>query len=372
MKIAIVGTRGVPARYGGFETCAEELSLGLVKKGYKVLVSCRRYLYPERFVMYKGVYLCYPFSIPGKITDTFSHTFFSILRVLIWSPDVILIFNSANSPLAVIPKVFGKKVIINIDGLEWKRAKWGKIARMYYKFAEFFSSVIADVIVSDAKAIEEYYLRKYKRRSVYIPYGAPNIESREQAILEKYGLKPDGYFFIGSRLEPENHQDMAVEAFQNVKTDKFLVVAGGANWESPYVKKLQKIRDKRIIFLGPVYEAGHIEELHSNAYVYIHGNEVGGTNPALLKAMGSGNCIIAFDVPFNREVLGDAGLYFKDVHELKRNIELLLENKDLLNSLRKRAKERALNLYKWEDVIDGYEKIFVGLKYGKKKDFNIC
>ncbi|HPP29697.1 MAG TPA: DUF1972 domain-containing protein [bacterium] len=371
MKIAIVGTRGVPARYGGFETCAEELSTGLVKKGHKVLVSCRRYLYRERDRTYKGVNLCYPLCIPGKVTDTFSHTFFSIIRVLLWSPDVILIFNSANSPLAVIPKILGKKVVINVDGLEWKRAKWGKIAKMYYKFSEFFSSVIADVVVSDAKAIKEYYLKKYGRESVYIPYGAPHIESKNPAILKKYGLQPDGYFFIGSRLEPENHQDIVVDAFKQIETDKFLVIAGGANWKSSYVRKLQEVNDRRILFLGPVYEPGHIEELHSSAYAYIHGNEVGGTNPALLKAMGSGNCIIALDVPFNREVLGDAGLYFKDVAELKRNIELLLENQQILNSLRQKAKERARNLYRWEDVVNGYEKIFMGLKYGKQKTSDI-
>jgi len=371
MKIGIVGTRGVPARYGGFETCAEELSVGLVKRGHKVLVSSRRYLYPERAISYKGVSLCYPPSIPGKITDTFSHTFFSILRIILWSPDVMLIFNSANSPLAVIPKLFGEKVVINVDGLEWKRAKWGKVAKMYYKFAEFFSSVIADVVVSDANAIKDYYLRKYGRESVYIPYGAPDIEKKKPEILKRYGLEPYGYFFIASRLEPENHQDMAVEAFQQVKTDKLLVIAGSANWKSPYVKRLKEKKDKRIVFLGPVYEPGYVEELHSNAYAYIHGNEVGGTNPALLKAMGSGNCVIALDVPFNREVLGDAGLYFKDVMELRRNIEFLLENQQVLNSLRVKAKERARSLYRWEDVVDRYEKVFMGLLYGKKKSSDI-
>ncbi|MCX8082200.1 MAG: DUF1972 domain-containing protein [bacterium] len=367
MKVAIVGTRGIPARYGGFETCAEELSLGLIKKGHRVLVSCRRYLYPEKPALYKEVELCYPFSIPGKITDTFSHTFFSILRVLIWSPDVILIFNSANSPLAIIPVIFRKKVIINVDGLEWKRAKWGKIAKIYYKFSELFSSFIADVVVSDAKAIQEYYLRKYRRESIYIPYGAPEIESRNPEILERYGLKPYGYFFIGSRLEPENHQDIAVEAFQQVKTEKFLVIAGGANWNSPYVKKLKMVKDSRIKLLGPIYIQNHIEELHVNAYAYIHGNEVGGTNPALLKAMGSSNCIIAFDVPFNREVLGDAGLYFKDADELKKCIVFLLEHKEVVNNFRQKARERAKKFYRWEDVIDRYEKVCTELKYGKKK-----
>jgi glycosyltransferase involved in cell wall biosynthesis len=293
---------------------------------------------------------------------------FSIIRVLFWSPDVNLIFNSANSPLAVIPKIFGKKVIINVDGLEWKRAKWGKLAKMYYKFSEFFSSVIADAVVSDAKAIKEYYRKKYKRESIYIPYGAPHIESKNPEILKQYGLKPDGYFFIGSRLEPENHQDMALEAFMHINTDKLLVIAGGANWESPYMKKISEVRSRKIKILGPVYTLGHIEELHANAYAYIHGNEVGGTNPALLKAMGSGNCVIALDVSFNREVLGDTGLYFQNVSELKRHIEFLLANQMVLNSLRQKTRERAGELYKWQDVINIYEKTFTELRYGKKKN----
>ena len=368
MRLAIVGTRGVPAKYGGFETCAEELSVGLLQQGHKVIVSARRYLYPDRSASYKGVQLCYPVSIPGKITDTFSHTFFSIIRVLFWSPDVVLIFNSANSPLAVIPKMFGKKVVINVDGLEWRRAKWGTTAKMYYKFSEFFSSLIADVVISDAKAIKEYYSRKYNRDSVYIPYGAPHIESKNPEILKQYGLKPDEYFFIGSRLEPENHQDMAIEAFLKVDTDKSLVIAGGANWESPYVKKISAVKDSKIKILGPVYTPGHIEELHANAYAYIHGNEVGGTNPALLKAMGSSNCTIALDVSFNREVLGDTGLFFKDVSELKRRIDFLLENPAVLNSLRQKTKERAEKLYRWEDVINGYKKVFTELRYGKEKN----
>lgn len=358
MKIAIVGTRGIPAKYGGFETCAEELSTGLVKKGYRVLVSCRRYLYNEVPASYKGVELCYPPSLPGKITDTFSHTFFSIFNTVLWGANAILIFNSANSPLAIMLRLLGKKVIINVDGLEWKRAKWGRAAKMYYRFAEFFSSVIADVVISDAIAIKEYYLNRYKRKTVYIPYGAYITDSKNPEILDRYGLKPDGYFFIGSRLEPENHQDMAAEAFGKTKTDKLLVIAGNANWNSPYVHRIKKTEDTRIRFLGPVYETGHIEELHSNCYAYIHGNEVGGTNPALLKAMGCGNCIIALDVPFNREVLGDAGLYFKNSIELKEHIEFLLKNPHYVTYFRDRARERVKRLYRWEKVIEDYEKVF--------------
>ncbi len=361
MKIAVVGTRGIPAKYGGFETCAEELSTGLVRKGHRVVVSCRRYLYEGMPTEYRGVELCYPPSISGKITDTFSHTFFSILRVLFWAPDVILIFNAANSPLAVLPKLLGEKVVINVDGLEWRRAKWGRAAKLYYKFAEFFSSVIADTVVSDAVAIKDYYLRKYGRESVFIPYGAHLINSGKPEIIRQYGLEPDGYFFIASRLEPENHQDAAVEAFGNVKTGKLLAIAGGANWDSPYVRKIKLTQDARVRFLGPVYAPGHIEELHCNCYAYIHGNEVGGTNPALLKAMGCGNCVIALDVAFNREVLGDAGLYFRNAEELKRRIEYLLENPEKVREFRDRARERVGKLYRWDKVVEDYERVFLNM-----------
>ena len=364
MKIAIVGSRGIPAKYGGFETCAEELGIGLVNKGHKVLVSCRGYLYPQKPLSYKGVELCYPPSIPGKITDTFSHTFFSIFRTLFWAPDVILLFNSANSPLILLPRLFGKKVVINVDGLEWRRAKWGKTAKLYYKFAEFFSAAAADVVISDAAAIKDYYLWKYRRQTVYIPYGAPLNESRNPEILRLYNLEKNGYFFIGSRLEPENHQDIAVEAFRMSSTDKLLVIAGGANWKSPYVESLKKAGDKRIRFLGPVYEPGHMEELHLNAYAYIHGNEVGGTNPALLKAMGSGNCVLALDVPFNREVLGDAGLYFRTPSELKNKIDFLLASPGRTEGIGQDARERARKLYRWEKVVEDYEKVFLKLCNG--------
>lgn len=362
MKIAIVGTRGIPARYGGFETCAEELSVGLVKKGHKVIVTCRRYLYPEKEGFYKGVKLIYPPSIKGKITDTFSHTFFSILRILPEDPDIILIFNSANSPLGIIPKIFGKKIVINVDGLEWKRKKWGKIAKLYYRFCEFFSCLIANSVISDAKVIKDYYKKKYGKETVYIPYGAYFYESKNSEILKIYGVEKKKYFFICSRIEPENNQDIAVKAFSMIETDMKLIIAGGANYKSKYVKELKKFESEKIKFLGPVYIPQHIEELHANCFVYIHGNEVGGTNPALLKAMGSGNCIIALDVPFNREVLGDCGVYFKkDVYDLKEKIEYFLKNPEKTKEYGEKAKERAKKLYRWENVIDEYEKLFLRL-----------
>jgi glycosyltransferase involved in cell wall biosynthesis len=358
MKIAIIGTRGVPARYGGFETCAEELSVGLVNKGHKVIVTCRKYLYPEKVKCYKGVKLIHLPSIRGKFTDTFSHTFLSILRVLFESPDIILIFNSANSPFAIIGKISGKKIVINVDGLEWKRKKWNIIGKIYFKFCEILSCIFADTIVSDSKEIKKYYKRKYGKETIYIPYGSYFYESKKPEILEKYGVKKKEYFLIASRLEPENNQDLIIEAFKKIETEKKLLILGNLNKKSKYINKLLRLKNGKIEMPGSIYEKEFVCEIFSNAFAYIHGNEVGGTNPALLKAMGSGNCIISFDVPFNREVLGDCGFYFKDVNELKEKIEYLLKNPEVVERYGKMARERAEKLYRWEKVIDDYENLF--------------
>lgn len=367
MKIAIVGTRGIPARYGGFETCAENLAVGLVRKGHKVFVTCRKYLYPERWKKYNGVDLIYLPSLRGKITDTFSHTFLSLIYVLFKNPDVILVFNSANSPLCIFPRILGKKIVINVDGLEWKRRKWGYFGKIYYKFCEFFSCIIANEIIADAREIQRYYIKKYGRESTFIPYGTYIHTSRNPEIIKMFGLERNNYFFIGSRIEPENNQDLVVKAFMKINTEKILAIAGGANYRSKYFINLKKINDRRIKILGPIYTQGYIEELHCNAYAYIHGNEVGGTNPALLKAMGSGNCILALDVPFNREVLSDCGLYFKkDVNDLKEKIEFLINNPKIVKELGEKARKRAEKFYRWEDVINEYEKLFLNLKWGKE------
>ena len=282
MHIALIGTRGIPAKYGGFETCAEEISTRISLKGHEVTVYCRNGNFDDTLLNYKSVRLIHLPTIRGKITETFFHTFISIIHSLFIKPDVYLVMNAANAPLCLLLKLFKRKIIINVNGLEWRRKKWGLVGKNYYLFSEWISSKIADEIVSDALGIKNYYLEKYKTDSTFIAYGARIEKSTNASILLEYDLEPDKYFFIASRLEPENNADIAVKAMQFLDTDIKLVVAGGANYESSYIKDLIKINDKRIIFLGPVYAEGHIKELHCNCFAYLHGNEVGGTNPALL------------------------------------------------------------------------------------------
>ena len=401
MKIGIVGTRGVPARYGGFETCAEELAKGLAARGHRVYVACRRYLYPEMFTPtlpppsrgrnYKwlplplgersgeGVFQFFPPSLHGKATDTFSHTFFGIFYLLFFRPvDVFLVFNVANSPLVLLLRILGKRVALNTDGLEWKRRKWGAFARAYFRFCEFIACLSGATLISDSRAIGDYYRRKYGKRTVFIPYGArvkgeilrsaqndtgKNAQNDSKSgvqndILKEYGLEEDGYILVVGRLEPENNADLIIRAFQKVKTDKLLVVVGGTNWKSSYSRRLKKIDDHRMRFLGAIYQPGHLERLLEDCYFYIHGHEVGGTNPALLQAMGAGSCVLALDTVFNAEVVGEAGLLFaRNVDALAEKIQYLLVNPEVVRYYRKAAPERIREFYQWEKVVEGYEKI---------------
>jgi len=366
MKIAILGTRGVPAKYGGFETCAEEISVDLVAKGHKVLAYGRKGNHDDSQKEYKGVKLYHIPRIKGKITETFSNTFFSMIHVLFQRVDVIYVMNAANIPICFISWLLRKKIVINVDGLEWKRKKWGKFAQNYYQWAEKLSTYFSNRIISDSMGIAEYYLDRYKTETTFIAYGA-NIENSENPdILDEYNLKPREYFFVASRLEPENNVDITIKAFEKVQTDKKLVIAGGANYDSDFIKEIHKTKDERIIFLGPIYTEGHIKELHCNCFAYVHGNEVGGTNPALLKALGYGNTVLALNVNFNAEVIKNAGiLYDRSADDLARKIQSLVDDEEFCFSFKNKAKNRIKEAYTWEKISNEYEVFFKDVINGK-------
>lgn len=359
LKIAILGTRGVPARYGGFETCADEVGRGLAARGHAVTAYCRKGNAPGDPGEYGGVRLRYTRHIEHKALGTLTHTLTATADALRRDFDVLLYFNAANAVPAMLAKVArAAPIVLNVDGMEWKRRKWGPVGRTYHRIAEWLSTKIADRVVSDSRAIQEYYDRRWNTPSTFVPYGAHIAGPEHPEILKEYGLEPDSYFFTASRLEPENNADITVRAFEQVATDKRLVIAGGANYQSEFVRSLRTTKDPRVVFLGPVYEPGHIRELHCGAFAYIHGNEVGGTNPALLKAMGYGNCVLALDVPYNAEVVVDAALrYRRDPIDLAAKLRLLLSDRALVERLRQAARERVRSAYGWDQVIEGYERI---------------
>lgn len=359
MKISIIGTRGVPAHYGGFETCAEEISVGLVSRGHQVSVYCRHGNVPSNPKEYRGVRLIYVPCFKTKVLGTLSHAFFSFLHGLSYRYDILMVFNAAVSPFCIIPKIFFRKIVLNVDGLEWRRRKWGPIGKLYYRLAEFISTLIANRIVSDSKVIQKYYENKFHTPSTFIAYGAHIEGSSQPEILDHYGIKKGEYFFVASRLEPENNTDITVKAFEKVKTDKKLLIAGGANYKSKFIQELMKTKDRRIKFLGPIYTPGHIKELHLGAYAYVHGNEVGGTNPALLKALGYGNCVLALNVPFNAEVVGPSAiLYERSVEDLRRKMQYIVDHPEEAEKYRRKTVERIKEYYTWDRIIDGYERLF--------------
>lgn len=363
MKIAIVGTRGIPSGYSGYEQFAEELGVRLARRGHDVSVYCRARLFPDRPSSYRGVKLIYLPSIETRTLSTYSALTVSVLHAAASDCEMILACNVASAPFCLVPKLIGKRVVINVDGLEWLRPKWGQLARRAFKLSARLARHTSHAVVTDATEMQHRYLDEFDARSVVIAYGAEIGRSENPEIVEAYGLEPERYLLTASRLVPDNNPDLIVEAFSRVNTDMPLAMAGGVPYASPFVEQLQRSADHRVRFLGHIDDSLHIRELHCNAYAYIHGHEYGGTNPALLKALGYGNCVLALDTAFNREVLagGYGILYQKDAADLCRRIQAILEDPERRASMSQRAPDRIREAYTWGQITDQYEELFSSL-----------
>ncbi len=365
MKIALIGTRGVPANYGGFETCVEELGKRLAERGHGVTVYCRESYYKEKLPEYLGMRLVYLPNLKTRSLDTLSHTFLSVLHSIGRSYDVLMVFNAANSPMLLLPRILGCKIAINTDGLEWKRGKWGKTAKRYYKLSEWLSTKFAQRLVSDSVGIQDYYRQTYGVESTFIAYGAYVTKSIRPELLEKLGLKKDEYFLQITRFEPENNPLLTIQAFKKLKTGKKLLLIGGVPYPSEYSRAIEKEAGDNVILPGFIYDKELLNEIWCNCFAYVHGNEVGGTNPALLQTMASGAFTIAIDVSFSRDVLSDSGIFYKkSAEDLADKMRWALENSQRLSGYKERAVTRILEDYSWESVTDKYEKMFRELAGG--------
>ncbi len=362
MKIAIIGTRGIPANYGGFETFAEECSVGLVARGHGVTVYCRSHYVLKTLKTYKGVRLTVLPTLKWKYFDTVVHSFFSILHSLFQRFDVILICNAANSIYAWMPRIFGIPVVVNVDGIERLRRKWNWIGKAYYRLCERLSTCFPNAIVTDAKVIERYFLERYGAASEFIPYGARIEKPQGRQVLEELGLSPKSYFLYVSRLEPENNAHLAIQAFEKVMDSRRLVVVGDAPYSAEYIRKIRATKDPRIMFPGAIYGEGY-RQLQANAFCYIHATEVGGTHPALIEAMGQGNIAIVNGTEENIEALGGAGLIYRknDVEDLARCLQAVADNPQDYAPLAAAAYDRARQRYSWDSVIERYERLFARL-----------
>ncbi len=359
MRIAILGTRGIPASYGGFETFAEHLSTRLVARGHEVTVYCRAHYVSPRQLEYHGVRLKVLPTIRHKYFDTVVHAFISALHAVPGRFDVALICNAANAPFASILRFTGTPVAINVDGLEHKRKKWNRLGRTYYLMAERLSTILPNVTVTDAQVIQDYYLNRYNARSTMITYGAEVERKPDRAGVRQWRVEPNRYVLYVSRLEPENNAGLVIEAFKRVRTAYRLLIVGDAPYAREYITELKdRARgDKRIIFTGFLFGQDY-RALQQNAYCYVHATEVGGTHPALLEAMGYGNCVLTLATPENIEVVGDAGIPYADEFDLTNKLQRVLRDGSLVQAYRNRAQLRVKEHYDWEKIVDQYEQMF--------------
>src|SRR6266404_1843001 len=311
LRIAMVGSRGIPHTYSGYEEFIGEMAPRLVERGHELIVYCRSSLFRERPKTYEGVRLIYLPSIETKTMGTLTHTLMSMGDVLFRGADVIFVVNVVNAFHCILPRLLGKNVAINVDGLDWKRGKWGRFGKKYFYWnAKWVGRICPKGVVTDAREMRRVYLEEFGTPSVSIAYGANMEKAADPDVVRQYGLEPSQYYLVASRLVPENNADLIVRAFEKVKTPRLLAIAGNANYRSAFVDQLKETKDTRVKFLGHVGNAEHVKELHCNAYAYLHGHSLGGTNPALLKALGYGNCVLAHGTVFNREVLQDYGVLF--------------------------------------------------------------
>jgi glycosyltransferase involved in cell wall biosynthesis len=362
LKIAIIGTRGIPANYGGFETFAEECAAGLVARGHRVTVYGRSHYVPKILKTHRGVQLVVLPTLKWKYTDTVVHSFLSILHALARRYDLILICNAANSIYTWLPRLCGIRVVVNVDGIERLRQKWNLLGKAYYRLCEYLSTLFPNAIVSDAQVIQRYYQDRYGAASVFIPYGTIMSKPKGREFLEKLGVDPGEYFLYVSRLEPENNAHLVVEAFERVQSSKRLIIVGDAPYAGEYIRSVRSSRDSRILFPGAIYGEGY-RQLQAYAYCYIHATEVGGAHPALIEAMGQGSIIIANETPENTEVLGNAGLLYQRNHtdSLVQCMQAVEDHPEKYADFRNAALERARSVYSWDAVIDRYEQLFLNL-----------
>lgn len=362
MKIAILGTRGIPARYGGFETLAEQLANRLAERGHLVTVYCRRsYTRPDDMV-HPGVKRVILPTISRKHFDTIFNTFLSVFHVGFSRADAVLLCNVGNSPLAWIPRLFGKPTVLHVDGLDRKRKKWKWLARQYLLLCEFLAAWTPTRLLTDAVAIRDYYRLHYGRDSAMIAYGA-EVPRLPQVPWHEHDFDiPQGrYILYVCRLEPENNPELVIRAYARLKTDWPLVVVGDNKYTPGYVERLKEMAGPNVRFVGAVYGPRYWE-LQNNAGLFVSAFEVGGIHPSLVEAMAAGNTLLYLDTRENREAVGDAGVAFRaDTDELASAMQRLLDAPQVGEDLAGKARARASELYSWDRIVDRYEHLFCEL-----------
>lgn len=356
MKIAIVGTRGIPNRYGGFEQFAEKVSSTLADRGHQVTVYCRKPFTTPDDVYDRRVQRVILPCIHQKHLDTWSSGLISMAHAAFSNYDVVLLCNVANSPFAWFPRLFGKPVVLNVDGLDRQRGKWNALGQAALHVCEWLSVFTPTRVVTDARPIQDYYRMRYGKPSTLIGYGS-DVPPGEHEV-DGLNLQPRRYVLYVSRLEPENNPELVLAAWRKVRSDWPLVMVGDNRYSDAYLERLQHLADDRVIFPGAIYGDGYWA-LQKNAGVFVFACEVGGVHPALIEAMAAENPVLYLDSPENNGTAGDAAIRFsKSADDLAAKMQALLDDPASRQQWAARASARARELYRWDDVAEQYEKLF--------------
>lgn len=363
MHVAIIGTRGYPYVYSGYETFIRELVERLVKRNVEVTVYCHRNLFDERPKEVNGVRLVYIPTIETKALSQLIHSFLSMTHACFSSADVVFAVNSANGPFGIISRLLRKPTAINVDGLEWLRPKWRGFGGRYFKWASRQATRWYDAIVNDADEMRRIYLELFKKDSVVIAYGGNIKYSTKPELIEEWNLDPLDYYLIVGRFIPDNNWGLMIDGFRNSSSQRKLVIVGDVPYHDEYSANLKKLSetDDRLIFTGLVKNREAVAELFHNAYAYLHGHEFGGTNPTMLEALSFGSAILSLNTPFNQEVLqkGKHGRFFeKDSKSVCELISELDKEHEMILTMKESSRSGITEKYNWDHITDQYLQLF--------------
>ncbi|UCF05275.1 MAG: glycosyltransferase [bacterium] len=364
MRIAIIGVRGLPPRYGGAETMAEELGKRFVKAGHEVVVYCRYHNLhkgespPNE---YEGIKLYHLPSLNTKVLDTLTHSFLACWHIgLKNTADIVYVFHPGHGYLLPILMLFGKRYMVGVDGADWTRKKWNLFSRIFLRCAVHLSAVWSKEMMTDNPSMQAWFRQHYNKELHLLPLGANVLEPPSSTgELEKHGLTPGGYYLFIGRLIPEKGIHYLIEAFERVRTDRPLIIVGGSEYTTDYVRKLHATKDERIQFLGYIYGEG-FHQLISNCYVYIQPSEVEGTSPVLLTAMSYGRCVLVNSIPENLFSIGDAGLSYRinDTGDMARKLQHLEEHPEEVEACGKRVLEHVCDRFNWDRIAEDTLRVF--------------
>lgn len=364
MKVAFLGSRGIPARYSGFETFYEQLAVRLAARGHEVTVYNRSHFIPDVRGEWSGVRLVSLPAIRTKHLETITHTLLSSLHALTQGYDIVYYCIVGNSPLVWLPRLSGARTLLNVDGQDWAREKWTGFARWYQRRCERIAGRTADVVISDAHVIRDRYRASYGIETVFAPYGAMIRHEPGTAVLDRWGLKPRGYILYVGRFVPENAIDLLITAFRGVRTDMKLVIIGDAPYADGYRESLMAMADDRVVFTGYAFGREYLQ-LSSHAFCTVQPSAVDGTRPAILDQLGFGNAVVVRDTPANMEVVGDCGVTFahsRPEASLRETLQRLADDPSDVERLRGCARQRIERYYNWDWITDFYEDCFRRLR----------